>query len=100
MRVIIVGRSAFANGYERTLARLIAILDVIMKNPSNPNFDQYIFESVSALIRCVFPHVFPIPFPSRCVFPSPPFPLSLRFTLLFPFPFPFPFPILFWLDWR
>ena len=51
MRVIIVGRSAFANGYERTLARLIAILDVIMKNPSNPNFDQYLFESISALMR-------------------------------------------------
>ena len=53
MRVIITARSTFATGYERVLQRLVAILGVISKNPSNPNFDQYIFESISALMRYV-----------------------------------------------
>ena len=53
MRVIVTARSAFANGYEQILQRLVAILGVISKNPSNPNFDQYIFESISALMRYV-----------------------------------------------
>lgn len=51
MRVIITARSTFATGYERILQRLVGILGVISKNPSNPNFDQYIFESLSALMR-------------------------------------------------
>ncbi|KAI0350026.1 Cse1-domain-containing protein [Trametes cingulata] len=53
MRVIITARSGLADGYERLLQRLVAILGVISKNPSNPNFDQYIFESISALMRFV-----------------------------------------------
>ncbi|KAI0933051.1 hypothetical protein AcW1_000014 [Taiwanofungus camphoratus] len=53
MRVIITARSALATGYERTLQRLVGILGVISKNPSNPNFDQYIFESISALMRFI-----------------------------------------------
>ncbi|KAI0749865.1 armadillo-type protein [Daedaleopsis nitida] len=53
MRVIITARSTFANGYETVLQRLVAILGVLAKNPSNPNFDQYIFESISALMRFV-----------------------------------------------
>jgi len=32
---------------------LVAILGVTSKNPSNPNFDQYIFESISGLMRFV-----------------------------------------------
>ncbi|KAI0775001.1 Cse1-domain-containing protein [Trametes elegans] len=53
MRVIVTARAALADGYERLLQRLVAILGVISKNPSNPNFDQYIFESISALMRFV-----------------------------------------------
>ena len=53
MRVIVTARSTFAAGYERILQRLVAILGVISKNPSNPNFDQYIFESIAALMRFV-----------------------------------------------
>ncbi|KAI0366303.1 Cse1-domain-containing protein [Pilatotrama ljubarskyi] len=53
MRVIITARSGLADGYERLLQRLVTILGVISKNPSNPNFDQYIFESISALMRFV-----------------------------------------------
>ncbi|CDO76999.1 hypothetical protein BN946_scf184298.g26 [Trametes cinnabarina] len=53
MRVIITAKGTLADGYERLLQRLVAILGVISKNPSNPNFDQYIFESISALMRFV-----------------------------------------------
>ena len=53
MRVIITARSSLVADFQRILARLVAILGVISKNPSNPNFDQYIFESISALIRSV-----------------------------------------------
>ncbi|OCH89837.1 Cse1-domain-containing protein [Obba rivulosa] len=53
MRVIITARSTFATGYDRILQRIVGILGVISKNPSNPNFDQYIFESLSALMRFV-----------------------------------------------
>ena len=53
MRVIITARSSLVGDFQRILARLVAILGVISKNPSNPNFDQYIFESISALIRSV-----------------------------------------------
>lgn len=53
MRVIVTARQTLTPIYERTLQRLVAILGVISKNPSNPNFDQYIFESISALMRCV-----------------------------------------------
>ena len=51
MRIIITARQTLTPGHERTLARLVGILGVISKNPSNPNFDQYIFESISALMR-------------------------------------------------
>jgi exportin-2 (importin alpha re-exporter) len=51
MRVIVTARQTLTPGYERTLQRLVGILGVISKNPSNPNFDQFIFESISALMR-------------------------------------------------
>lgn len=53
MRVILTARSTFTSGYQRYLQRLVNILGAISKNPSNPLFDQYIFESISALIRYV-----------------------------------------------
>ena len=53
MRVIITARYTLAEHYETILSRLVAVLGVISKNPSNPNFDQYIFESISALMRYV-----------------------------------------------
>lgn len=53
MRVIITARSSLVAEFQSILSRLVAILGVISKNPSNPNFDQYIFESISALIRSV-----------------------------------------------
>ncbi|KAI0340315.1 Cse1-domain-containing protein [Trametopsis cervina] len=53
MRVIVTARSSLVDGYDAILARLVNILGVISKNPSNPNFDQYIFESISALMRFI-----------------------------------------------
>ena len=51
MRIIVTARQTLTAGYEQILNRLVAILGVISKNPSNPNFDQYIFESISGLMR-------------------------------------------------
>ncbi|KAF8583471.1 Cse1-domain-containing protein [Ramaria rubella] len=53
MRVIITARQSLTPVYQQVLARLVRILSVISKNPSNPNFDQYLFEGISALIRFV-----------------------------------------------
>ncbi|KAJ6591750.1 CAS/CSE protein [Mycena vulgaris] len=53
MRVIFTARQTLTPGYEQTLGRLVGILGVISKNPSNPLFDQYIFESISGLMRFV-----------------------------------------------
>ncbi len=51
MRVILTARQSLLPGYEKLFQRLLAILGAICKNPSNPNFDQYLFESLSALLR-------------------------------------------------
>lgn len=53
MRVILTARQTLTPTYQQTLNRLVNILGVISKNPSNPNFDQYIFEAISGLMRCV-----------------------------------------------
>lgn len=51
MRVVMVARQSLTPAYEQLLNRFVTILGVISKNPSNPNFDQYIFETISALMR-------------------------------------------------
>ena len=51
MRVIITARQTLTLVYANVLSRLVNILGEISKNPSNPKFNQYCFESVSALIR-------------------------------------------------
>lgn len=53
MRVIITARQSLTPVHEAILTRLVNILGEISKNPSNPKFNQYCFESVSALIRFV-----------------------------------------------
>lgn len=53
MRVIITAKGSLALTYPNTLSKLVEILGIISKNPSNPQFNQYTFESVSALIRYV-----------------------------------------------
>ncbi|KAI0248954.1 importin alpha re-exporter [Lactifluus subvellereus] len=52
-RVILTAKQGLGEGYVNVLQRLVSILRVIARNPSNPNFDQYIFESISALIRFI-----------------------------------------------
>jgi exportin-2 (importin alpha re-exporter) len=49
-RVTITAKQGLGEGYADVLRRLVVILGVIASNPSNPNFDQYIFESISGLI--------------------------------------------------
>jgi len=51
MRVIITARQSLTPVHEAVLSRLVNILGEISKNPSNPKFTQYCFESISALIR-------------------------------------------------
>lgn len=53
MRVIVTAQKGLLPHYEATLSNLIAILTEISKNPSNPKFNHYTFESISALIRYV-----------------------------------------------
>lgn len=55
MRVVITARQSLTPVYQHVLGRLVRILSVTSKNPSNPNFDQYLFEAISALIRFVTP---------------------------------------------
>ncbi|KAJ7594086.1 CAS/CSE protein [Mycena floridula] len=53
MRVIMTARQSLTPEYQATLTQLVSILGVISRNPSNPKFDQYIFESISGLMRFV-----------------------------------------------
>lgn len=53
MRIVVTARETLIPGYDHVLGRLVTILGVISKNPSNPHFDQYIFESISGLMRSV-----------------------------------------------
>ena len=53
MRIILTARQSLIPHYEGILTRLVNILGVIAKNPSNPHFDQYTFESLAGLMRCV-----------------------------------------------
>ncbi len=55
MRVVVTSRQSLLPIHEAMLAKLIGILALISKNPSNPLFDQYCFESISALVRFVMP---------------------------------------------
>ncbi|PKI84694.1 importin-alpha export receptor [Malassezia vespertilionis] len=51
MRVLLTLRQSVEGHAEMTLAHLITILGITAKNPSNPRFTQFLFESISALIR-------------------------------------------------
>lgn len=51
MRLIVTAREKMLQARGPILSHLSAILGEILKNPSNPKFSQYCFESISALIR-------------------------------------------------
>jgi len=53
MRVIITARQALTPSYVTVLNHLTKILAEISKNPSNPKFNHFTFESISALVRFV-----------------------------------------------
>ena len=46
-------KQALVGEYVNVLQRLVRILREVAPNPSNPNFDQYIFESISGHIRFI-----------------------------------------------
>ncbi|KAJ3285820.1 importin-alpha export receptor [Rhizoclosmatium sp. JEL0117] len=51
MRVLLVARDDVLPYVSELLNRLTRIIEVISKNPSNPKFNHFAFESVGALIR-------------------------------------------------
>ncbi|ORY84121.1 putative importin-alpha export receptor [Leucosporidium creatinivorum] len=53
MRVIITARQALTPIYVTVLSHLTRILGEISKNPSNPKFNHFTFESISALVRFI-----------------------------------------------
>ena len=53
MRVIITARQAMTPIHATVLQHLTNIMGEISKNPSNPKFNHYTFESMSALVRFV-----------------------------------------------
>ncbi|KAL0569494.1 importin-alpha export receptor [Marasmius crinis-equi] len=53
MRIIVTARQTLTPIYADLLNKLVTVLGVISSNPSNPKFDQYIFESISALMRFI-----------------------------------------------
>ncbi|OAD80776.1 hypothetical protein PHYBLDRAFT_138326 [Phycomyces blakesleeanus NRRL 1555(-)] len=55
MRVIITSRQDMVQYVNVIMGKLTGILAVVSKNPSNPRFNHYIFESIGALIRFICP---------------------------------------------
>ncbi|CEP14952.1 hypothetical protein [Parasitella parasitica] len=55
MRVIIISRQDMAPYVNVIMGKLTQILSVVSKNPSNPKFNHYVFESIGALIRFICP---------------------------------------------
>ncbi|GAA6039444.1 hypothetical protein JCM8097_009549 [Rhodosporidiobolus ruineniae] len=53
MRVILTARTGIASAHAVVLQHLVAILGEISKNPSNPKFNHFTFEAISALVRFV-----------------------------------------------
>ncbi|KAI8375933.1 Cse1-domain-containing protein [Radiomyces spectabilis] len=55
MRVIITSRQDMTPYVNAIMKKLTDILAMVSKNPSNPRFNHYIFESIGALIRFICP---------------------------------------------
>jgi exportin-2 (importin alpha re-exporter) len=51
MRVMTVSRNTLEPFLQVSTQHLVGILGEISKNPSNPRFNHYLFESIAALIR-------------------------------------------------
>ncbi|KAH8547636.1 putative importin-alpha export receptor [Umbelopsis sp. PMI_123] len=55
MRVIITSRQGMTPYVNIIMSKLTNILAIVSKNPSNPRFNHYVFESIGALIRFICP---------------------------------------------
>ncbi|KAI7905006.1 Cse1-domain-containing protein [Cokeromyces recurvatus] len=55
MRVIITSRQDMVPFVNVIMGKLTTILAIVSKNPSNPKFNHYVFESIGALIRFICP---------------------------------------------
>lgn len=55
MRVIITSRQDMVPYVNVIMDKLTTILGIVSKNPSNPKFNHYTFESIGALIRFICP---------------------------------------------
>ncbi|KAK4517849.1 uncharacterized protein ATC70_001197 [Mucor velutinosus] len=55
MRVIITSRQDMVPYVNVIMDKLTKILSIVSKNPSNPKFNHYVFESIGALIRFICP---------------------------------------------
>jgi exportin-2 (importin alpha re-exporter) len=53
MRVVLATRTSLAPIFAPVLEHLVKIMTEVSKNPSNPKFNHFLFESVSALVRYV-----------------------------------------------
>jgi exportin-2 (importin alpha re-exporter) len=51
MRIMTVSRETLAPFLQVATQHLVGILAEISKNPSNPRFNHYLFETLAALIR-------------------------------------------------
>ena len=51
MRVIVTARQSLAPVFPEILHHLVQIIGEVSKNPSNPKFNHYAFESISGLAR-------------------------------------------------
>ncbi|KAG0145573.1 hypothetical protein CROQUDRAFT_671687 [Cronartium quercuum f. sp. fusiforme G11] len=71
MRIIVTARRSLITQYTDILSNLIGILVEISKNPSNPKFNHYTFESISALIRFMtIENAVPLSVFENALFPS------------------------------
>lgn len=51
MRIIYIGKKDMTPYVSNLLVHLTQILSTISKNPSNPKFNHYVFESIGSLVR-------------------------------------------------
>jgi exportin-2 (importin alpha re-exporter) len=51
MRTILAAKGGVGVVGGSVMGRLVECLHVVCKNPSNPNFNHFLFESISAMVR-------------------------------------------------
>jgi exportin-2 (importin alpha re-exporter) len=51
MRVVVVAQEDMSPFAMECIKQLVAILLVVCKNPSNPSFNHYLFETIAAVIK-------------------------------------------------